>query len=74
MKCVPITNYVSKEQLENLKVGEQIVITTKASGNKFRIKKTNESERCFTFYCLTTKCSICSRCKINYILESEVVE
>jgi hypothetical protein len=71
MKATPITNYITKEQLENMKVGDQVVFTSE-EGTRFRIKKTNESEKCFAWYCLTTKTSICSRCKIDYIIESKV--
>lgn len=67
----PITKYVSREQLENMKVGDQIVFTS-SFGTKWRIKKTNESERCFAFYNMTNHMSICSRCKIDYILDSKV--
>lgn len=71
MKGTPITNYINCKQLENMKVGDEIIFTT-SEGAKFRIKKTNETERCFSWYCITTKCSICSRCKIDYILNSTV--
>lgn len=71
MNGTPITNYINREQLENMKVKDEITFTTSA-GTKFKIKKTNESERCFSFYCVTTKTAICSRCKIDYILTSIV--
>lgn len=67
----PITNYITSEQLQNMKVGNKIVFET-ITGAKFRISKTNESERCFSWYCLTTKVSICTRCKADYILKSYV--
>ena len=72
MNATPITNYITREQLESMKVKDEIFFTS-AEGTKFRIKKTNESEKCFAWYCITTKCSICSRCKAEYILESTVV-
>ena len=71
MNGTPITNYITKEQLENMSVGDKIIFTTE-SGTKFRIKKTNESERCFAFYNITNKAAICSRCKLDYILISIV--
>lgn len=71
MNATPITNYITREQLENMKVGDEIIFVT-TEGTKFRIKKTNESERCYSWYCITTKCSICSRCKAEYILKSTV--
>ena len=71
MKATKITDYIKPEQLHNMKIGEQIIFTS-AEGTKFRIRKTNESEKCFAWYCLTTKCTICSRCKADYILSSEV--
>ena len=71
MKGTSVTNYITREQLENMKVGEVIYFTSE-EGSKFRIKKTNESEKCFSWYCITTKCSICSRCKAEYILEATV--
>lgn len=71
-KTYPITNYITKEQLENMKVGDKLIFTT-VNGVKFRISKTNESERCFAWYCLTNKISICSRCKIDYIINAKVV-
>jgi hypothetical protein len=37
------------------------------NGIKWRIKKTNESEKCFALYNLTNKVAICSRCKIGYL-------
>ena len=67
MNGTPIT----KEQLENMSVGDKIIFTTEI-GTKFRIKKTNESERCFAFYNITNKKAICSRRKIDYILTSIV--
>ena len=67
----PVTNYITKEQLENMKVKDEIFFTS-IEGTKFRIRKTNESERCFAWYCITTHVSICSRCKLEYIIKSEV--
>lgn len=61
------TDLVSKEQLENMKVKDELIITTDL-GTRFRIRKTNESKKCFSLYCLTTKNAICSRCKADYIL------
>lgn len=71
MNGTPVTNYISKEQLEKIKVGDEILFTT-VSGTKFRIRKTNETERCFSWYCINTKCSICARCNAEYILNSTV--
>lgn len=71
MITTPITKYIKAAQLVNMKVGDEIIFTT-IMGTKFRIRKTNESEKCFSFYCLTTKCSICARCKANYILSRSV--
>lgn len=71
MKATKTSDYIKAEQLYNMKVGEQIFFTS-VEGTKFRIRKTNESEKCFAWYCLTTKCSICARCKANYILTSVV--
>lgn len=71
MSGTPITNYVSREQLENMKVKDEIKFTS-SEGTRFRIKKTNESDRCYSMYCLTTKVAICSRCKIDYVLKSIV--
>lgn len=71
MEFRPITKYISKEQLESMNVKDEIIITTDFN-SKFRIKKTNESERCFSFYNITNRVSICSRCKIDYILESRI--
>ena len=61
------TDVVTKEQLEGMKVKDEIIITTDL-GTRFRIRKTNEGEKCFSLYCLTTKTAICSRCKADYIL------
>ena len=38
MNGTPITNYITKEQLENMSVGDKIIFTTEI-GTKFRIKK-----------------------------------
>lgn len=66
-----IQKYITKEQIKNMKVGDKIVFTSE-SGTKFRIKKTNETERCFAFYNITNKKAICSMCKIDYILTTTV--
>ena len=70
-KPTPMNDYITAEQLINMKIGNQIIVTT-SQGTKFRIKKTNESERCFTLYNLSNKVAVCSRCKAEYILESKV--
>ena len=71
MKTTPVTNYITREQLNNMNIGDTIYFTS-AGGTKFRIKKTNESEKCFAWYCVTTKCSIATRCHADYILNREV--
>lgn len=71
MNTTPATDYITREQLNNMNVGD-VIFFTSIEGTKFRIKKTNESEKCFAWYCLTTKCSICSRCHADYILNSTV--
>lgn len=71
MKATKVTDYIKSEQLQNMKIGDEIIFVT-VLGTKFRIRKTNESEKCFAWYCITTKCSICSRCKGDYILSSTV--
>ena len=65
------TDYITREQLQKMNVGDEIIFTT-TEGTRFRIRKTNESEKCFAWYCITTKCSICARCKADYILNTTV--
>lgn len=71
MNATKTTDYITREQLQNMKVGDEIIFTT-IEGTQFRIRKTNESEKCFAWYCITTKCSICARCKADYILNTTV--
>lgn len=71
MNATKTTDYITREQLQNMKVGDEIIFTT-IEGTRFRIRKTNESEKCFAWYCITTKCSICARCKADYILNTTV--
>ena len=70
-KPTPMTDYITAEQITSMNIGEQIIVTT-TQGTKFRVKKTNESERCFTIYNLSDKVAICSRCKAEYVLSSTV--
>lgn len=71
MNGTPTTNYITADQLGNMEVGDEIIFTT-VENTKFRIRKTDESEKCFAWYCITTKCSICARCKADYILNTTV--
>ena len=71
MNATKTTDYITREQLQNMKVGDEIIFMT-TEGTRFRIRKTNESEKCFAWYCITTKCSICARCKADYILNTTV--
>lgn len=71
MNATKTTDYITRDQLQKMKVGDEIIFTT-IEGTRFRIRKTNESEKCFAWYCITTKCSICARCKADYILNTTV--
>lgn len=67
----PLTDYITREQIEAMKVKDEIKFVSE-NGVRWRIKKTNESEKCFALYNLTNKVAICSRCKIDYLIATQV--